>query len=280
MSMSASAAAEEERRHLLGGRAQPAPGLTAEKAKAVAAAIEKHERRRERAYARARSPCGLPFPFFSKELLLDTTRPGVPITADQSKRLRQEKDTIRRYMQPGRFQRLAMDRKFVLQCLKHYNAMHPDDEYEPAPGKVTKHFDRDNGITWTHGNFVARRKRTGCFSILPAPRILFFFELMSSSGFEGVVTCTPLDEAVTEAYSIMGFPLWWSSRRSGRLDGLCKTCFRHFNLPHPFIRKTFACGHNQVERVCEMCYFSSEVLHPFPGEFAYGYREYKYRYYY
>uniref|UniRef100_A0A0D9VNC0 Uncharacterized protein n=1 Tax=Leersia perrieri TaxID=77586 RepID=A0A0D9VNC0_9ORYZ len=87
-----------------------------------------------------------------------------------------------------------------------------------------------------------------------------------------------VDEPVTEAYSIMGFPLWWSTRRSGRLDCLCKTCYHQFDLPHPFIRKTFACGHDKVERVCEMCYFSSEVLHPFPGEFTYGYREYKYRY--
>jgi hypothetical protein len=35
-------------------------------------------------------------------------------------------------------------------------------------------------------------KRSGCLSFLPAPRTLFFFELMRSRGFTGVVTCTPL----------------------------------------------------------------------------------------
>uniref|UniRef100_A0A0D9VNC2 DUF3615 domain-containing protein n=1 Tax=Leersia perrieri TaxID=77586 RepID=A0A0D9VNC2_9ORYZ len=194
--MAMSAAAEEEIRHLLGGGARPAPGVTAEKAKAAAAAIEKLGRRRERAYARARSRCCLPFPFFAKKLLQDTIPVAVPHSADQLYRLREERDRIHRYMLPGRFERLAMDRNFVLECLQHYNSMHPDDEYEPAPGKVTKHTERDNGIAWTHGNFVARRKRTGCFSILPAPRILFFFEHISSGVFRGIVTCTPLGRPI------------------------------------------------------------------------------------
>jgi hypothetical protein len=30
-------------------------------------------------------------------------------------------------------------------------------------------------------------------------------------------------------------------------------------------------GHKNVEKVCEMCYLRSRVLHPPPGEFAFGY---------
>ncbi|XP_021309407.1 uncharacterized protein LOC8059521 [Sorghum bicolor] len=150
------------------------------------------------------------------------------------------------------------------------------DEYEPAPGEVTKHLRAHSIGVWTHGNFVARRKRSGCFSFLPAPRTLFFFELNRTSDFYGVVTCTPLDEPVTEGYSVLGFPIWWGSRRDGRSDCICKTCYRRFDSEH----ETPACGHGKAERICEMCYHSSAVLHPFPGEFAYGYREYLYRCYY
>ena len=64
--------------------------------------------------------------------------------------------------------------------------------YEPAPGKVYRNAHFHNGICWTHGNFVARKKRSGYFSFLPAPRTLFFFELAHGEGLEGVVTCTPL----------------------------------------------------------------------------------------
>jgi hypothetical protein len=75
------------------------------------------------------------------------------------------------------------------------------DEYEPAPGKVSRHPHFHNGICWTHGNFVARKKRSGCFSFLPAPRTLFFFELAYRNGFNGVVTCTTLG-------IIYFFPAW------------------------------------------------------------------------
>ncbi|XP_052146881.1 uncharacterized protein LOC127765942 [Oryza glaberrima] len=278
MAVAAAAAEEEETHPLLG--AEPAIGscktrdVTAEEGKAIArmvrcaAAMETASRRRARG-------C-FPFPF-GKKLVSSTIPVDQPLDAQQLQMHREERDRRHRSMLPGRCERLAKERKFVLECLRHYNSMHPDDEYEPAPGKLTQYHKRDNHVVWTHGNFVARRKRSGCFSILPAPRTIFFFELIASEGFEGIVTCTPLDEPVTEAYSIMGFPLWWSTRRSGRFDCQCKTCYRHFDLPHPFIRKTFACGHDKVERVCEMCYFRSHVLHPFPGEFTYGYREYKYR---
>ena len=66
------------------------------------------------------------------------------------------------------------------------------NEYEPASGEVTQYFHIHNGICWTHGNFVACQKSSGCFSFLPAPRTLFFFELAYIDGFNGVVTCTPL----------------------------------------------------------------------------------------
>ncbi|WVZ61253.1 hypothetical protein U9M48_011157 [Paspalum notatum var. saurae] len=155
------------------------------------------------------------------------------------------------------------------------------DEYEPAPGEVTRYVTLHGSGSWTHGNFVARRKRpAACFSfhLLPAPRTLFFFELLRTSvDFQGVVTCVPLlDEPVTEGYSVLGFPIWWGTRRSGGSDCICRTCYCRFDSPH----EELACGHNKAERVCEMCYGRSDVLHPLPGEFAYGYREYLYRCYY
>jgi hypothetical protein len=116
------------------------------------------------------------------------------------------------------------------------------------------------------------------------------------------------DEPVIESYSVLGFPLGWSTRRSGKcmnpshllflslsqtsiphdhslcsffsyflascvfaVDSFCKTCYRRFDVPHPGIQKIFACGHKNVEKVCEMCYLRSRVLHPPPGEFAFGY---------
>lgn len=66
------------------------------------------------------------------------------------------------------------------------------DEYEPAPGKVTRRGKLDNYGFWTHGNFVARRKRSGCFSYLPAPRTLFFFELIDKGDDDEVLTCIRL----------------------------------------------------------------------------------------
>ena len=66
------------------------------------------------------------------------------------------------------------------------------NEYEPAPGKVYRHSYYHNGVCWSHGNFVARKKRSGWLSFLPAPRTLFFFELAHGKDFDGVVTCTPL----------------------------------------------------------------------------------------
>ncbi|GJN30016.1 hypothetical protein PR202_gb18290 [Eleusine coracana subsp. coracana] len=94
------------------------------------------------------------------------------------------------------------------------------------------------------------------------------------NGFDGVVTCIPLlDEPVTEAYSVLGFPLWWSTRRSGTLDCVCKTCSHRMDVWRPDLKRRHACGHKEVERVCEMCYNCSDVLHPSPGEFAFGYHD-------
>ena len=66
------------------------------------------------------------------------------------------------------------------------------NEYEPAPGKVYRHSYYHNGVCWSHGNFVARKKRTGWLSFLPAARTLFFFELAGTKDFNGIVTCTHL----------------------------------------------------------------------------------------
>ena len=66
------------------------------------------------------------------------------------------------------------------------------NEYEPAPGKVYRHSYYHNGVCWSHGNFVARKKRTGWLSFLPAARTLFFFELAGTKDFNGIVTCSRL----------------------------------------------------------------------------------------
>ncbi|CAN6235756.1 unnamed protein product [Urochloa humidicola] len=190
---------------------------------------------------------------------------GQPLNAEQLKALDKQ---MFRCAKTGFYRRPAMNHQLVMECLLHYNSMYPGNDYEPAPGEVIRYYHMHNGICWTHGNFVACQKRSGCFSFLPAPRTLFFFELVRKDGLDGVVTCTPLDEPVTEAYTVLGFPIWWSTRRSGRLDSVCKTCYRRFDdVPHP----AMGCGHNNVEAVCKMCYLDSHVLHPYPGEFAFGY---------
>lgn len=115
----------------------------------------------------------------------------------------------------GHLEGLAAERQLVLKGLELYNALHPGDEYELAPGKVTRSSQPGDGCCWTHGNFVACWKRSGCFSFLPVPRTLFFFEHVCRADFEGVVTCIPLDEPVTEAYTVLGFRLGWGTRRLG-----------------------------------------------------------------
>ncbi|CAM0904140.1 unnamed protein product [Alopecurus aequalis] len=185
----------------------------------------------------------------------------------------EQMEVVLRHRRPGYFKRLAMDRKVTMNCLHYYNLNHPGNEYEPAPGKVYGNAHFHNGISWTHGNFVARKKRSGWFSFLPAPRTLFFFEFARGNDFDGVVTCTPLDEPVTESYTVFGFPLGFSTRHNGKLDSFCKTCYSRFDLPHPSIQKIFACGHQHVDKVCEMCYLRSRVLHPRPGGFAFGYHD-------
>ncbi|KAL6645391.1 hypothetical protein ACP70R_016999 [Stipagrostis hirtigluma subsp. patula] len=180
-SLSAAAVAEEEARHLLGvGPAvgSPEPGAAAKAPKA----------RRPRRTSSRRS-CGWPsFAAFAREEP-DPIPVGKPLNAQQLKQLREERFRATRL---GHFEKLAINRRFVMKCLKYYNSMHPSDECEPAPGEVIKYFGSRDGIPVTHGNFVARRKRSGCFSFLPAPWTLFFVELMWKDGRERVVKCTPL----------------------------------------------------------------------------------------
>ncbi|KAF8670966.1 hypothetical protein HU200_050236 [Digitaria exilis] len=137
---------------------------------------------------------------------------------------------------------------------------------------MTKHSGFDYGCCWTHGNFVARRKTSGCFNFLPAPRTIFFFELVTREGFNGVVTCVPLDEPVTETYNFLGFPLGWRTHHFGHAEKICKTCYHRCDDP-PGPRKPLPCGHEGAEIVCDMCYLKSYVLHPLPGEFTFGYKK-------
>ncbi|KAF8710094.1 hypothetical protein HU200_029823 [Digitaria exilis] len=114
---------------------------------------------------------------------------GQPLDAQQERMLIKK---ALRPMNPWNPKRLAMERQIVRECLHHYNIRNPGNEYEPAPGMVIQYFQFGNGTCWTHGNFVARQKRYGCFSLLPAPRTLFFYEQSYKNGSPGVVTCTPL----------------------------------------------------------------------------------------
>uniref|UniRef100_A0A0D9VNI0 DUF3615 domain-containing protein n=1 Tax=Leersia perrieri TaxID=77586 RepID=A0A0D9VNI0_9ORYZ len=100
--------------------------------------------------------------------------------------------------------------------------------------KVIKHSasarHNDTGIS-EHGNFLARRKRTGCCSFLPGPRTLFFYEIV---------------------------------------DCVCQACGYRVSIPYPFPKKkTYACGHGieEVKPLCRMCYDRSPVVHPSPGKF-------------
>ncbi|KAL6847695.1 hypothetical protein ACP4OV_022483 [Aristida adscensionis] len=200
---------------------------------------------------------------------LDGIPVNKPLDANQLKRAR---ELTLRQTWLEHLDLLAIKRHLAMECLSYYNSMHPCDEYELAPGLVFKYinwgrFDvaQDNFVA--HGNFVARRKRSGCFSLLPAPRTLFFFELLLKNGFEYILTCTPLlDEPVTEAYSVLGYPIWWGKRRDGRYDCFCKTCHRRFKFVGDDLPSRLACGHdNKAERVCRICYPRSDVLHPFPN---------------
>ncbi|KAJ1299212.1 hypothetical protein BS78_01G514500 [Paspalum vaginatum] len=99
---------------------------------------------------------------------------------------------------------------------------------------------------------LARRKRSAaaCFSFqLPAPRALFFFELLETSvDFQGVVTCVPLlDEPVTEGYSVLGFPIWWDTRRDGR------------------------CMYSYTHRKRERVMFSRCAIHIYDDRYSYTY---------
>jgi len=199
-------------------------------------------------------------------------RIDLPHTEEQVEMIEEEK---RRSTEVGYLEMLAIHHQLATKCLSHYNSMHPGKEYEPAPGWLTQNHFFHNGARWAHGNFLARPKRSGCFSFLPGPRTLFFFELASRRNSDQVVTCTRLDEPVTEAYSVLGVPLWWSKRRDGKMDTFCKICSRRFDdIPHdPRRKKVFPCGHSDVKKVCEMCYRRSGVLHPGLGEFTFGYHE-------
>lgn len=168
--------------------------------------------------------------------------------------------------------------KIVMQCLEWYNSMHPGNEYEPAPGVVTTRSAFNNSLLWTHGNFVARRKRSGCFSFLPAPRTLFFYELLDRCDVDEVITCTPLDEPVTEAYIFCGLRLGWATRRNGGCDLVCKACYRQSNFPHMHLNRTCACGDGKVEAVCNLCYHIGNVLHPSGGGFVFGHNKESFAY--
>uniref|UniRef100_A0A0E0L4T5 DUF3615 domain-containing protein n=1 Tax=Oryza punctata TaxID=4537 RepID=A0A0E0L4T5_ORYPU len=138
-------------------------------------------------------------------------------------------------------------------CLDHYNALHPGD--------VTLSLSHCSSGTWTHGNFVARRRRQWrrrrrCLAfVLPATRTLFFFEHMSSDDYLGVITCIPMpDEPVGGFLARIPFIRRWETpRRSGRWDCVCKTCHRGLRVTYHWLKRKvvgeFPCGHMVAESV-------------------------------
>ncbi|GJN22647.1 hypothetical protein PR202_gb10235 [Eleusine coracana subsp. coracana] len=136
-----------------------------------------------------------------------------PIPVDKpldAKQLKRHREGRIRATEPGHFERLARDRRLVMECLSHYNLMHPMNKLLKAT------------VSWV-------------------------------SLFGGVLVVM-----------------------ADAPECICKTCYCRCDFPD----KPLPCGHNEAERICEMCYHRFGVLHPFPGEFAYGYREYLYRCYY
>uniref|UniRef100_A0A0E0A1T0 DUF3615 domain-containing protein n=1 Tax=Oryza glumipatula TaxID=40148 RepID=A0A0E0A1T0_9ORYZ len=178
--------------------------------------------------------------------------------------------------------------RLARECLDHYNALHPGDEHEHdlAPGgDVTLSRSHCSTGAWTHGNFVARRRRRQwrrCLAfVLPATRTLFFFEHMSGDDYLGVITCIPMPDEPVGGF-LARIPLirrWATPRRSGRWDCVCKTCRRGLRVTHHWLKRKvvgeFPCGHMVAESVCKMCYHYSDVVHPSPGKFARGYLEHE-----
>uniref|UniRef100_A0ACD5UX02 Uncharacterized protein n=1 Tax=Avena sativa TaxID=4498 RepID=A0ACD5UX02_AVESA len=201
--------------------------------------------------------------------LLPFRRPDPePIRSIKALRAQREASLRPKKLTPSQLR--ALNDKIVLPCLEWHNSKHPDDEYESAPGVVTRYTTYRDNIVWSHGNFVARRKHSGFFSFLPAPRTLFFFELRRANGVVEVTACIPIDETVTEAYTFLGFPLGWGTRRNGQADCVCKTCYRRFHVPHFGLKRTCTCEDSKVESVCKMCYLHNNTLHPIRGGFVFG----------
>ncbi|BAF17998.1 uncharacterized protein [Oryza sativa Japonica Group] len=176
--------------------------------------------------------------------------------------------------------------RLARECLDHYNALHPGDEHDLAPGgDVTLSRSHCSTGAWTHGNFVARRRRRQwrrCLAfVLPATRTLFFFEHMSGDDYLGVITCIPMPDEPVGGF-LARIPVirrWATPRRSGRWDCVCKTCRRGLRVTHHWLKRKvigeFPCGHMVAESVCKMCYHYSDVVHPSPGKFARGYLEHE-----
>jgi hypothetical protein len=45
----------------------------------------------------------------------------------------------------------------------------------------------------------------------------------------------------------------WFSLPNFAADVICKTCYRHFKSLDRLTSETLACGHENAERICEMC---------------------------
>ncbi|CAO2035924.1 unnamed protein product [Urochloa humidicola] len=56
-----------------------------------------------------------------------------PLNAEELKALDKK---MFKYAKTGFYRRPAMNRQLVMECLLHYNSMHPGNEYEPASGEL------------------------------------------------------------------------------------------------------------------------------------------------
>ncbi|BAS77044.1 Os02g0155200 [Oryza sativa Japonica Group] len=72
-----------------------------------------------------------------------------------------EEDYYSRRRRAAALREEESNERLARECLDHYNALHPGD--------VTLCSAPCNSTTWTHGNFVARRRSAGCLASLFLP---------------------------------------------------------------------------------------------------------------
>ena len=108
-------------------------------------------------------------------------------------------------------------------------------------GKVYRNAHFHNGICWTHGNFVARKKRCGWFSFLPAPRTLFFLRACSYKWFRWRRHMHPLRYALllSSCFSFIQHSYLvctrWKKIITIVIWSVCTFLYYYINKPHEYL---------------------------------------------